>query len=84
MSYIGVYTLFVQEPIRRVMGVFCEEIEISRLTRVEKYLLTRTLRETEIDYYYWESLLDEVRVITEIIIYTLFNRVTHEQTVIKP
>jgi len=37
------------------MRKFHEEIEISRLTRVEKYLPTRMLRETEIDYY-WQIL----------------------------
>lgn len=50
-----VFTFFVQEPIRRVMAVFREEIEISRLTRARE-IFTRalTLRETEIDY--WQSL----------------------------
>jgi len=63
------------------MGVFCEEIEISRLTRVEKYLLTRMLKRNG----NWLLLLREFAkyIITEIIIYTLFNRVTHKQTVIK-
>lgn len=51
------------------MGEFREEIEISQLTRAEKYLPTRTLRETEIDL-----LLVKLAeyIITGIILFTVY------------